>query len=64
MKVQRTEIYDFTIILTENEFSEIARIAEKLHLNMEQTVAELMAMGLTDLRTVLTEKERKNVLDG
>jgi len=64
MKVQRTELLEFTVILSDNEFKIIACVGEHLKLGMEQTVAEIVAMGLTDFTNVLKDKENKNVVDG
>ncbi|GAJ18679.1 unnamed protein product, partial [marine sediment metagenome] len=63
MKVVRTELYDFTIVLSEKEFKRIAAIATKLELSMEQAFAEIVGMGITDFDNIKVGKESKDVVD-
>jgi len=64
MKVERTEIYDFTIVFTENEFNAIAFVASKLEWSVDRVVDEIVRTGIKDFSVRLLKKESKDGLDG
>lgn len=53
MEIERTDVFDFKVVLTEKEFAQVVLLSEKIKVSIEQAFAEVCGMGITDLQGLL-----------
>lgn len=56
MIVERPDLYDFTVMFTEPEFSLITNIVDKTEFSIEAVIAMAMSRGLTDFNFEINGK--------
>lgn len=57
MEIKRIDVFDFKVVISENEFLQISLLADTLDIKIEQAFAEIIGMGLTDSHDIIKAKE-------
>jgi len=56
VEIERKDVFDFMVVISDNEFHQVSLFADKIGMSIEQAFAEIIAMGLTDCHDVVTGK--------
>lgn len=57
VEIERIDVYDFKTVISEKEFHQLALLADKLSVTIEQAFAEIVGMGFTDSNDIVKRKE-------
>ena len=57
VEVERIDVYDFKVVVSEKEFHQIALLADKLGVTFEQALAEVIGIGFVESGVIIQRKD-------